>query len=134
MFCDKEPGKLSVRKCKNFSEFTFVEKTLIDIWAGESDIHKLHGRAKFLVHTKQRLFEFYALNEKEREIWVQYFCRVMDANAGIPYDLATESVAYKQLTASGQRNATKYRPGSKPRTIKVEGFEEYRSDTLVYEK
>ena len=95
MHWDKDPGKLSVRKCKNFSEFISVEKAVIDIWAGESDINQIQGRSKFLIHTKQRLFEFYALNEKEREIWIHYFCRVIDINAGIPFDLATESVTYK---------------------------------------
>ena len=47
-----------------------VEKTVIDIWAGEADIRKLHGRAKFLLHTKDRIYEFYTKNEKEREIWI----------------------------------------------------------------
>ena len=64
-----------------------VEKAVIDIWAGEADIRKLQGRAKFLLHTKDRLYEFYAKNEKEREIWIQYFCRVIDINTGIPFDM-----------------------------------------------
>ena len=36
--------------------------------------------------------------------------------------------------ASGQRNAVKFRPGSKPRTLNINGFEEYKSDTMLFSK
>ena len=36
--------------------------------------------------------------------------------------------------ASGQRNAVKFRPGSKPRTVNIKGFEEFKSDTMIFQK
>ena len=57
-------------KFVNFEDVYNVEKTALDIWAGEADIKMLKTKEKFLVHTRDRTFEFYARNAKERDIWM----------------------------------------------------------------
>ena len=55
------------------------------------------NKEKFLVVTSKRTYELFAANEKEREIWLQYFCRIIDSNAGKPINLNEHSDAYKTV-------------------------------------
>ena len=43
---------------------------------------KLKGRGKFIVFTQERTFTFFTVDYKERDIWIQSFCRIIDINTG----------------------------------------------------
>ena len=85
-FQDKaKKGKDGVGEAKHieFEDIKAAELTSLDIWAGEADTKMLCGSAKFIVYTTHRNFEFFAKTEKERDIWCQYFCRIVDTNQGL---------------------------------------------------
>ena len=79
---DFETNKISIKKNEknksahgdlkfiSFGEVYNIEKTQLDIWAGEADIKLLKTKQKFLVFTKERTYEFFARNVKERDIWI----------------------------------------------------------------
>ena len=127
-------GRESKLKFLIFEDIYSVEKSNVDIWKGEADIKILQAKQKLILHTKDKVFEFFAESEKEREVWVEYFCRVLDHNEGLVVDLNVPSKNYMKIARDGARSVTKYTSGNQPTLQNVRGFQEYRSQTLTIKK
>ena len=80
------------------------------MWDGEAEIKLLEGKEKLYVYTKDRTYEFYAKGVKERDIWLQYFCRIIDINTGKANVNNEHSDTYKNMNKNGGMS-TKYKAG-----------------------
>ena len=65
-----------------FSEILEVSRLELDIFKGEHKIPaKTHEfRSKFMVKTLKRTIFFFAKGETEREVWIESFAKVIEAN------------------------------------------------------
>ena len=107
-------GIESKLKFIDFEDLYSIEKSNVDIWKGEADVKLLQSKQKFILHTRGKVFEFFAESEKEREVWVEYFCRVLDHNEGLIVDLNIPSKNYQKIARDGARSVTKYSSGKTP--------------------
>ena len=99
-----------------------VEKTNIDIWAGELELKSLKFKEKFIVYAKNRSYPFFARTDKERELWIEAFCRAIDINNGVATNLHHASESYTRLAA---RSVTRYNSNQRP--TKMIGGDNYES-------
>jgi len=80
--------------------------------------------------------QLFARNRKERSIWMQTFCRVLDCLKGIsPAVSGVKSEAYSKIMEREKkaRKQLKYDPYRKqPKTTEVNGFISYQSETMLF--
>ena len=115
-----------------FSEIVSTEKADPDIWTGEVEMPKLKGRGKFIVFTQERTFTFFTADYKERDIWIQSFCRIIDINTGKDAGYGKPSITYRSLTKLSTRSVTRYNTTTKPTYSlnQSKANDNYESNTL----
>ena len=81
-----------------------------------------------MVFTADRTYVFFAASPKERDVWLRYFCRIVDINAGKDAGPGQPGDAYRKAIAEPTRSVTRYNPSQKPLVVKTKsGFDEYDS-------
>ena len=115
-----------------FSEIVSTEKADPDICTGEVEIDKLKGRGKFIIFTQDRTYTFFTRDYKERDMWIQSFCRIIDINSGQDGGFGMPSITYRSLTKQSTRSVTRYKKTEKPTYIlkQSRGIEKFESKTL----
>ena len=82
-----------------FLEVDSVSRAELDCWSKE---HELVNKFKFIVKTKVRSYELFARTDKERSIWMENFCRIIDYNHGFGCDFQKPSQTFKELVPQGR--------------------------------
>ena len=86
-------------KTIEFKELQEIEKVELDCWSRE---HELVNKFKFIIKTTRRDYELFARTHKERDLWMEHFCRVIDLNQGYGCDFSKPSWTFTKTVPIGR--------------------------------
>ena len=78
-------------KVIEFGDINSVEQQSVAFYSHEQEVA---NKYKFLIVTVEREYELFARTIKERRLWLEHFCRIIDVNNGLDIDFTRPSLAY----------------------------------------
>jgi hypothetical protein len=94
---------LRSKKVYHFANLTRVEKGDLDVYNGELECPWKFKIILFFQTKELTTLELFSRTKKERSIWIQSFCRVLDAQNGVsPVESGKYSEEYNALLVRGK--------------------------------
>jgi len=116
----------------SFTDLVSVKRTDIIEETYDTDCK---WKYKFTVYLKKKHIDFFSRTVEERSLWIQTFCRVLDALAGVKPEISgVSSTAYKNLLEEDRKSRSKSAAAinRNPQSHVVDGIESYSSASMQY--